>query len=233
LTRTSVRPRRLRLGRATAAILTVLAWLVLGQLSVSDVAARRHSQGGTIVRCEPSTVSGTTDQTLTVDLYVQDVTGLFGIDLRTTFDPTIAQVVDEDTGPLAPGVQILPVGTFLHPDWVVRNVADNTLGTIRYAAAQVGRLDSATGSGSVARIRFTALQAGQFTMVFTNRELSNRNGVLIASTAQGCSITFGDPTAVALSGQNATRGIWGGLWPLAGLGVAAVAYGLLRRRRAA
>ena len=158
MTRTSVRLRRLRLGRATAAILTVLALLVLGQLSVSDVAARPHSQGGTIVRCDPSTVSGTTDQTLTVDLYVQDVTGLFGIDLRTTFDPTIAQVVDEDTGPLAPGVQFLPVSTFLHPDYLAGNVVDNTLGTIRYAATQTNPTAPATGSGPVARIRFTAAQ---------------------------------------------------------------------------
>ena len=59
-----------------------------------------------------------------------------------------------------------------------------------------------------------------------------RDGVLIPNTAQGCSITFGDPTAVALSGQDATRVPWVGLWPMAGLGVAAVAYGLLRRRRA-
>ena len=167
-----------------------------------------------------------------MDLYVQNVTGFYGIDLRTNFDATIAQVVDEDTGPLAPGVQILPVGTFLYPDWVVRNVVDNTLGTIRYAAAQVGRPDSATGSGPVARIHFTALKAGAFTMTFPNPELSDRNGVLIAHTTQGCTITFGDPTAVALSGQDATRTPWVGLWPMAGLSLAAVAYGLLRRRRA-
>ena len=178
-------------------------------------------------------MSGTTDQTLTVDLYVQDVTGLFGIDLRTTFDPTIAQVVDEDTGPLAPGVQLLPVGTFLHPDYLARNLVDNTLGTIRYAASQTNPTAPATGSGPVARIRFTALQPGQFTMTFTSHELSDRNGVIIPNTVQGCIITFGDPTAVALSGQDATRAPWVGLLPLAGLGVAAVAYGLLRRRRAA
>ena len=233
MTRTSVRLRRLRLGRATAAILTVFALLVLVQLSVSDVAARLHSQGGTIVRCDPSTVTGTTDQTLTVDLYVQDVTGLFGIDLRTAFDPTIAQVVDEDTGPLAPGVQFLPVSTFLYPDYLARNVVDNTLGTIRYAASQTSPTAPVTGSGPVARIRFTALQPGQFTMAFTYRELSDRDGVLIADTAQDCNIIFGDPTVVEISGQTATRSPWVGLWPLAGLGVAAVAYGLLRRRRAA
>jgi hypothetical protein len=233
LTHTSVRRRRLRLGRAPAALLTVLALLVLGQLSASDVAARLHSQGGTVVRCDPSSVTGTTAQTLTVDLYVQGVTGLYGIDLRTAFDPTIAQVVDEDTGPLAPGVQFLPVSTLLHPDYLARNVVDNTLGTIRYAASQTNPTAPASGSGPVASIRFTALKPGQFAMTFTYRELSDREGVIIPNTAQDCSITFRDPTAVTLSGQAATRTPWVGLWPMAGLGVAVVAYGFLRRRRAA
>jgi hypothetical protein len=225
--------RRSRLGRTAAAALAIVLLVVFGQLSASSVAAGSHAQGGgTIVRCDPSSVTGTIAQTLTVDLYVQDVAGLYGIDLRAAFDSTIAQVVDEDTGSLAPSVQLLPVGTFLHPDYLARNVVENTLGTIRYAAAQTNPTSPASGSGPVARIRFTALLPGQFMMTFTSHELSDRNGVIIPNTVQGCSITFGDPTAVTLSEQNATRGVWGGLWPLAGLGVAAVAYGFLRRRRA-
>jgi hypothetical protein len=199
LTRTSVRLRRLRLGRATATILTVLALLVLGQLSVSDVAARPHAQAGTIVRCNPPTVLGSTSQTLTVDLYVQDVSALYGIDLTATFDPTIAQVVDENS---AADVQILP-GTFLQPDFLVRNAADNFLGTIRYAATQVAPTAPAEGSGPVARVRFTAVHGGQFTLAFAHRELSDRDGVLISNEAQGCTITFQSPTAVTLAGFEA------------------------------
>ena len=76
-----------------------------------------------------------------------------------------------------------------------------------------------------------ARQPGQFTMAFTYHELSNRNGVSIGNTAQGCSVTFSNPAVVALSGQGTTRGVWVGWWPMVGLGAAAVAYSLLRRRR--
>ncbi len=204
---------------------------MLSQLTVSGVAASPYFQGGTIVRCDPSTVVGPTDQTLTVDLYVQDVTGLYGLDLKTTFDPTIGQVVDENPG--TAGVQFLPLSTFLSPDFVVRNVVDNSVGTLRYAATQVAPSVPATGSGPVARIRFTAVKAGQLNLVFTDHELSDLNGQLIPSTAGSCSITFKAPTAVSLVGLDATRMSWIGLWLLAGLGAAAVAYGLLRRHRVA
>ena len=68
--------RRPRFGRIAAAVLAVISLLVFGQLCVGSVAAGSRAQGiGTIVRCDPSSVIGTTAQTLTVDLYVQDVTG--------------------------------------------------------------------------------------------------------------------------------------------------------------
>jgi hypothetical protein len=192
-------PNQRRLGRTTVAILSAVSLLVVGHLSVSHVAARPHSQAGTIVRCNPPTVLGSTSQPLTVDLYVQDVSALYGIDLTATFDPTIAQVVDENA---AAGVQILQ-GTFLQPDFPVRNVADNFLGTIRYAATQVAPTAPAEGSGPVARVRFTALHGGQFTIAFTHRELSDRDGVLISNEVQGCTITFQAPTAVTMAGFTA------------------------------
>ena len=194
---------RPRLGRATAITLATISLLVLSQLSVSGVAASPYFQGGTIVRCDPSTVIGTTDQTLTVDLYVQDVTNLYGLDLKATFDTTIAQVVDENSG--TAGVQFQPLSTFMQPDFVVRNVADNSAGTLRYAATQVDPTAPATGSGPVARIRFAAAKAGQLTMVFTAHDLSDRNGGSISNTAGSCSITFEAPTAVTLRGLDATR----------------------------
>ena len=67
-------------------------------------------------------------------MYIDDVVGLNGVDLRISFFNTaIAQVVDQLP---ATGVQIQPLNTFLQPDFVVRNTANNTAGTIRYAATQ-------------------------------------------------------------------------------------------------
>ena len=52
----------------------------------------------------------------------------------SSFNTTIAQVVHQLP---ATGVQIEPLDTFLQPVFIVRNIASNTAGTIRYAATQV------------------------------------------------------------------------------------------------
>ena len=96
---TNVQRRGCRPGRAMLLALAIASCLVLGQLSAKGVAAKPSAQGTTVVRCEPSSVSGFTDQTLTVDLYIQDVAGLYGADLKATFDPDIGQIVDELSGP--------------------------------------------------------------------------------------------------------------------------------------
>lgn len=191
---TRVQHRGCRPGRAMLLALVIASCLVLGQLSAKGVAAKPSAQGTTVVRCEPSSVSGFTDQTLTVDLYIQDVIGLYGADLKATFDPDIGQIVDELSG--SSGVQLLPLNSFLQPDYIARNEADNVAGTFRYAATQAGRPGSVTGSGAVARIRFTALTAGTFTVTFTQAELSDRNGVSLPNTTQSCTVTFEEPADV-------------------------------------
>ena len=100
--------------------------------------------GGTIVRCYPAIVTGIIGETLTVDLYVQDVTALYGIDLRTNFDPTIAQVVDEDTGPDAG--RAIPAGEQLLAAKLSRAQRGRQHpGHDSYAAAQTNPTAPATG----------------------------------------------------------------------------------------
>ena len=80
--RTDAQSRRPRLGRSAITALAIFAALVLTQLPVSWAAVTSLASNGTIVRCDPLTVIGTTDQTVTVDLYVQDVVNLYGLDLK-------------------------------------------------------------------------------------------------------------------------------------------------------
>ena len=136
-----------RLSRATAALLVAIVLCVVGHLSTSDVAARPLLQGGTTVRCEPTGVVGQVGDTLTVDLYVEGASDLYGVDLQLTFDTAIADVVDEDAG--LTGVQILPLSGFLEPGFVVRKVADNSVGTVQYANTQLNPTLPANGSGWV------------------------------------------------------------------------------------
>lgn len=152
----------------------------------------------TIVRCDPTTPTGVIGSTdVTVDMYIQDVVGLYGADLRISFfDTTIAQVVDQAP---AAGVQNQPLYTFMQPDFIVRNSADNALGTMRFAANQIAPNQPVDGSGPLARITFHGLQAGSFVMTWGTLELSTIDGVLIPATGQPCTITFTNPLAVTLA----------------------------------
>lgn len=159
----------------------------------------------TIVRCDPTTatgvVGGTNPVDAVVDIYIDDIVGLNAVDIGVSFfDTTIAQVVDQSPNP---GVQIEPLYTLLQPPLLGLNTVDNTAGTIQYVATQLGN-PAVTGSGPVARITFTGLQAGSFTMTWGVIELSDIDGALIPFTAQPCTITFTNPLAVTLNAFEAS-----------------------------
>ncbi len=147
----------------------------------------------TVVRCNPTTAIGVVGVTnAVVDMYIEDVVGLYGADLQISyFNTTIAQVVDQV--PATTSIQIEPLSDFLQPDFIVRRVADNMAGTIHYAATQTDPTLPVDGSGPVARITFQGLQAGTFTMTWGPIELSTIDGRIIPFTAQPCTITFIDP----------------------------------------
>jgi hypothetical protein len=160
----------------------------------------------TIVRCEPIAASGTVGEVVSVDLYVENVLDLYGADVRLSFDPAFLQVVDAD--PAVSGVQIQLLGDFLTPDFVLRKIADNAAGTIWYAVTQTNPTEPRSGSGSLARVSFQALQAGVITVPFTYEKLVRSDGSRISAVTQSCSITFAPasetPTATPTATQTTT-----------------------------
>lgn len=140
------------------------------------------------VRCEPDPLIAPSGLPTSVTIYVQDVTDLFGLDVRMRFDPTYAQVIDAD--PNVAGVQIQPLSGFLSPDFVVRRIADNDVGLIRYAATQVAPSPPATGSGAVARIDLQGIRPGTDTILFPQVELVRNDGSAIPSTTEACTWQF-------------------------------------------
>lgn len=185
----SMRPRR---ARVMLSVLAIVSLLVLGLLPATPVAAGSDPtspQVGAIVRCNPTSAVGILDgDDLVVDMYVENIVGLNALDLRISFfDTSIAQVVDKGS---ATGVQMEPLNTFLQPDFMVRNEADNTAGTMRYAVTQVRPHLPVDGSGPVARITFHGLEAGSFVMTWGTIELSDIDGRPIPATAQSCVISF-------------------------------------------
>jgi hypothetical protein len=169
-----------------------------------------------VVRCQPVAVGGPVGHNLAIDLYIENASDLYGVDLRLTFDTSVAQVVDMDTG--TAGVQIQPLSGFLAPDYVVRRVADNSMGTIWYAVTQTNPRPPAAGSGAVARVTFSAVAPGIFNMPFTSFQLADRNGTVIPATSQDCAVNFWPPITdltISRSGANAQLS-----WTHLGTGVA-------------
>ncbi len=87
------------------------------------LAASAGPAGPAIVRTDPPTAAIAVNQTMTLNLYVQDVTAMNAADVRLAFDPALLQVVDAE--PTTPGIQITALSGFMKPDFVVRKKACN------------------------------------------------------------------------------------------------------------
>lgn len=106
-----------------------------------------------------------------------NVTALYGADIRLAFDPAHFAVVDAN--PSLPGVQITPESGLLAPDLVVKREADNATGAIWYAVVQLNPRPPASGSGPLFSFRLKALQAGSGVVTFAQQQLSTRDAELI------------------------------------------------------
>jgi hypothetical protein len=153
-------------GFSTASIAGLALLAVVGHAAAAAPAlGQGPGADGTIVRCNPAVVTGPLRSGVSVEIYVENVVDLYG-------------------------VQIEVLSGFLKPDFVVRKIADNTAGTIWYAATQVNPTLPVSGSGALARVTLLPQMAGTFTMPFTYQKLVLRTGVQIPATAQDCVITF-------------------------------------------
>jgi hypothetical protein len=197
--------RRTRWGRSGKRALPgvwVAMWLIA--LAAGPVwQAQAAPLAPAIARCDPTAISTPYTTNTTFDLYVEDAIDLYGVDLRLSFNTSLAQVVDDDGG--AAGVQITPLSGFVAAGYVVKRVADNTAGTIWYAATQLNPTAPVTGSGAVARITLHPLASGTFTMTFTNAQLARQDGSFIPVTVADCLVTFTTPlpTTTAISPASA------------------------------
>ncbi len=149
----------------------------------------------TIVRCEPLVQEGVVDETLAIDIYIENVAGLYAADVRPSFDPGIAQAKDADGYP-DNGVQMEALADFLSPDFIIKNDVDNATGTTWYAVTQLNPSPEASGSGSIVRLYLTGLRSGTFQITFDYAKIVRRDGSEIPSTWQACTVSYDEtPTA--------------------------------------
>jgi LysM repeat protein len=144
-------------------------------------------------------------QTTTVTLNVQGVENLYGYQTAIIFDPNILEVVDADGS--KPGTQVT-LGTFLQPDFVQQNNADNSVGAIICVVSQLAPSAAVTGNGALLTITFRGKAQGLSDIHFTDLRLADVNGTAIPTTRQDAQIQVGttpQPTASNTSTSTPTN----------------------------
>ncbi|MCD6518678.1 MAG: DNRLRE domain-containing protein [Anaerolineae bacterium] len=113
-----------------------------------------------------------------VDIVVENVVGLYAIELRMSFPNTLVQVIDAD--PTVPGVQIQPGNVFDGFDtYVIQNNVDNSTGVIEYIISITGSEVGFTGDAVIATISLDPLALGDAVMSFVEVVLCERDGTSI------------------------------------------------------
>ena len=106
---------------------------------------------GAGVHSIPPQVEIVPGQVITVEVVLENAQAVYAIEVRGVFDPAVVEVVDGD--PSLAGAQLIP-GDLIKPDFVVRNSADNAVGTLHYVVTQINPTEPAYGSGTVFAIQF-------------------------------------------------------------------------------
>ncbi len=147
--------------------------------------------GGAVLRFEPAPQYVKVDGVIAVQLRLDNVQNLYGLEAHLTFDKNIVQIEDDDAS--QDGVQIAK-GQLPHPDFLVQNMVDNLGGRVDYAVVQLAPRPPASGSGVVATIRFRGVSRGTSSINFTGAKLASPDGFSIPVTLQAGAITVGDVT---------------------------------------
>lgn len=134
------------------------------------------------VHLETETVQVGEGQVEQVNIILENAQDVYGIDLRAEFDPQAIEIADAE--PNSDGVQLLK-GSFVKPDFAVRNEADNTKGTLQYVVTEVNPTPPANGSGIVLSFLVRGIKRGASSTFNINFiQIANRRGVKLPITAE-------------------------------------------------
>ncbi len=141
---------------------------------------------GAVVRLEPITTQIDVGGNTTVQIQIDNVTDLVGVDIELQYNQNLLQVQDADS--ITDGTQIQP-GDFLAATFVTGNQADNKTGVIRYSVAQTD-ISPVSGNGILALVTFLGVSPGNNELSFTTVKLTNNQAKPIAVTPQSGQITI-------------------------------------------
>lgn len=176
-------------------LLVVVLGIGLNLIGKSSYAvAQPNSLTTATVSPVPAVINGC--ETVAVEIWVNDVAGLYGADVQLTFDPDVVEVQDDD--PVKSGVQVQH-GGFLKADFVLYNSADNSTGTLRYTITQLNPSLPANGSGKLLVMHLRGKSLGVSAVHFSKVELANRDAGIIPVSPVDGSVTVNSPSAPTLS----------------------------------
>jgi hypothetical protein len=143
-----------------------------------------------------------TDNTIMVDVMIDNISNMYGAEFRLRYDPAILAV--QDLNPDQNGLQV-QVGTLLPIDkgFVVANKVDETTGEIVFAMTLLNPAPPAEGSGPLARVSFKVLQNTPTTLNIEHAKLVAADLQTIPS--QNGSMNIGSAPAAAESNEQQSK----------------------------
>ncbi|MBN1640434.1 MAG: hypothetical protein JXA09_04290 [Anaerolineae bacterium] len=149
------------------------------------------------IRFDPASTQVGVGATFHMDVRVENIANLYGVETTVRFNPAILEVVDADAG--TAGVQVnagdwWPTGTH-----IVVNSADNATGLIRFAASLLAPMSPLNGSGDVVSIPFKAKAAGTTPVAFDTAKL-------VDATATPLSVNMADGQVTVTTSQATLKG---------------------------
>jgi len=158
----------------------LLAGLIFGMLPGSALAAPAEQDRATTVSVTPLNASVTDCGLLDIYIDVNDVSNLYAVDVRLSFNPAVIEIVS-----MTP---VIDPALLFTAGFTVRNTFNNFTGTIWYAAAQTNPTPPAAGSGHILKLTMRAKATAVTAFTFTYIKLSDPNGVEIPATGVNGSV---------------------------------------------
>jgi hypothetical protein len=171
-----------------------------------------------VLRFTPSALGLMPDAQGTVNIVVENVQNLYGLEFQLAFDSNIVEVIDAD--PDEEGVQIKPA------DWwtdgfVAVNQVDNRSGRIDFAATLLRPALPVKGNRVIATISFAARNTGTSELSIDSAILSSPGAEAIPCTKQNGKIGV-SPSGQAPDDHTRSAGVTPGRLALAGAAILAL-----------
>jgi len=176
-------------------------------LTIAPAALAHAQEGGTVVRLEPGQAQLGVNQSMPIQVVVENAANLAAVDILLTFDPALLEVVDADAEEA--GIQV-ELGSFLEVSSVLTNTVDQAAGHIRFGYSETPPEANPAASGTIATVTFRGKATGTSPLIFNNVLLADAVAEVIQTTTQDGRVTVIEgetPTETPTPTEEAAPGI--------------------------